>query len=205
VLTVAFIAEEAIGLLVESVLRAAVLEDSENVKLALTEAVTYIWSQACEPLPQLLATIEVAQLLVSKLPDEVAPEPTPAQLVASEHVVITPVWSFPAVPVVTVEPEAVVQLKQYQVLAVKFEPVNSTVLLVLFIWLALLGAVIPGQAVAVVVSFTGSLGQPVEVVLTAQFAAVVLRLNAVGKVTAIESSVCTAALVLAIKPYFSVS
>jgi hypothetical protein len=60
VLTEALIALDSVGLLVNNVPRAAVVADRENEKLALTLALTWIWSQAWEPLPQLLPTLAVA-------------------------------------------------------------------------------------------------------------------------------------------------
>ena len=60
VLTVELIALDSVGLAVVNVPRAAVVADSEKLKLALTVALTWIWSHACAPLPQLLPKLAVA-------------------------------------------------------------------------------------------------------------------------------------------------
>src|SRR5438105_15547869 len=84
VLTLALIAEAAVPEL-ERVPKAAALDESEKVKLGLTVAVTAIWS---------LVTLEVAQLLVSKLAVDVD---RPAQaVVLALQVVMIPVLSLVA-------------------------------------------------------------------------------------------------------------
>jgi len=145
--------------------RAVELALSEKLKLGATDPVTPIWSQAT--VPQDAPTLAVAQLSVSALPVVPPPEPVPAQSVELVQVVITPVLLFVALLLI-VRAAVLVQLKQYQVLAVRLLLVNWTVWPL--IWLALDGAVMPVQAVAVVVSSVGSSGQVAGelVVLTAQ-------------------------------------
>jgi hypothetical protein len=121
------------------------------------------------------------------LPVVPPPEPVVAQSVELLHVVIVPTL-FEVALLFMDRAAAVVQLKQYRVLAVKFELVNCTIWPL--IWLDALGAVMPGQAAA-------PAGQPVELVPTVQSPVVELTVYPVGNVTATAASVCDALLVVA--------